>query len=339
MGSLLGIRRRLGARDVGSSGAPSSRTRNTSKVLDFVVALDHYRRGEFEDALAEAKRANLPNYMGTPILIAAAAGRLQRVTEAKAAFDGLRRNRPEYLDPEKTRSFLRRGFGRATSSTHDGWIRESQGARYRPWRRRVIGLAEPQSAIPARRCSDSQRLDRRASLYRHERREGSGLVLRWRGRRDSQCAVAGERSPCRRPRIGVLVPRQSRRPEGDRREAAGRHGARRQRAPFGRSVAHHGASFRRDERVSVVVGAIRCESQRNFRRPGGDRESRCRASRNGSDSAAQPHVVRHTENQEAYHLYLRGRHLWYSRSKGSLQRARELFEEARARIRTTCCRG
>src|SRR4029453_12277947 len=46
------------------------------------------------------------------------------------------------------------------------------------------------------------------------------------------------------------------------------------------------------------------------------------------DSAAQPHVVRHTENQEAYHLYLRGRHLWYSRFKGSLQRARELFEEA-----------
>jgi tetratricopeptide (TPR) repeat protein len=43
---------------------------------------------------------------------------------------------------------------------------------------------------------------------------------------------------------------------------------------------------------------------------------------------AQPHVVRHTENQEAYHLFLRGRHLWYSRTKGSLQRARELFEEA-----------
>jgi tetratricopeptide (TPR) repeat protein len=39
-------------------------------------------------------------------------------------------------------------------------------------------------------------------------------------------------------------------------------------------------------------------------------------------------VIRHTENQEAYHLFLRGRHLWYSRSKGSLQRARELFEEA-----------
>jgi TolB-like protein/Tfp pilus assembly protein PilF len=46
------------------------------------------------------------------------------------------------------------------------------------------------------------------------------------------------------------------------------------------------------------------------------------------DGAVQPHVIRHTENQEAYHLFLRGRHLWYSRSKGSLQRARELFEEA-----------
>ena len=46
------------------------------------------------------------------------------------------------------------------------------------------------------------------------------------------------------------------------------------------------------------------------------------------DSASQPRVVRHTENQEAYHLYLRGRHLWYSRSRASLVRARELFDEA-----------
>jgi serine/threonine protein kinase/tetratricopeptide (TPR) repeat protein len=43
---------------------------------------------------------------------------------------------------------------------------------------------------------------------------------------------------------------------------------------------------------------------------------------------AAPRVVRHTENQEAYHLYLRGRHLWYARSKGSLLRARQLFEQA-----------
>jgi TolB-like protein/Tfp pilus assembly protein PilF len=48
----------------------------------------------------------------------------------------------------------------------------------------------------------------------------------------------------------------------------------------------------------------------------------------GDESATQPHVVRHTESQEAYHLFLRGRHLWHSRTKDSLLRARELFEEA-----------
>ena len=45
-------------------------------------------------------------------------------------------------------------------------------------------------------------------------------------------------------------------------------------------------------------------------------------------SAAAPLVVRHTENQEAYHLYLRGRHYWYARSPGALQKALRYFEEA-----------
>ena len=124
---------------------------------------------------------------------------------------------------------------------------------------------------------------------------------------------------------------KGRRPESDRRKASGRHGSRRQRAPVRRSGAHHGAPLRCHERVSVVVGALRPQPERHLRRAGGDRQSRRRASLIGTlidDSAAQPQVVRHTENQEAYHLYLRGRHLWYSRSKGSLQRARELFEEA-----------
>jgi TolB-like protein/Tfp pilus assembly protein PilF len=44
-----------------------------------------------------------------------------------------------------------------------------------------------------------------------------------------------------------------------------------------------------------------------------------------------PRVVRYTESQEAYHLYLRGRHLWYARQKGALRRARTLFEEATRR--------
>jgi tetratricopeptide (TPR) repeat protein len=44
--------------------------------------------------------------------------------------------------------------------------------------------------------------------------------------------------------------------------------------------------------------------------------------------AAAPRVVRHTRDQEAYHLYLRGRHHWYARSQGALQRALHHFEQA-----------
>jgi TolB-like protein len=44
--------------------------------------------------------------------------------------------------------------------------------------------------------------------------------------------------------------------------------------------------------------------------------------------AAAPRVVRHTQNQEAYHLYLRGRHHWYARSRGALQKALGYFQQA-----------
>jgi TolB-like protein/Tfp pilus assembly protein PilF len=48
----------------------------------------------------------------------------------------------------------------------------------------------------------------------------------------------------------------------------------------------------------------------------------------GIAGGAGPHVIRHTANQEAYHLYLRGRHSWYARARAPLMRARSLFEEA-----------
>src|SRR5204862_2687935 len=38
-----------------------------------------------------------------------------------------------------------------------------------------------------------------------------------------------------------------------------------------------------------------------------------------------------TQDQEAYHLYLRGRYHWYTRTKGALEKAREYFEEAARR--------
>ncbi|HSF19365.1 MAG TPA: protein kinase [Vicinamibacteria bacterium] len=48
-------------------------------------------------------------------------------------------------------------------------------------------------------------------------------------------------------------------------------------------------------------------------------------------SADSPRIVRHTTNQEAYDLYLRGRHHWYARSKGALSKALGYFEQAAAK--------
>jgi len=42
-------------------------------------------------------------------------------------------------------------------------------------------------------------------------------------------------------------------------------------------------------------------------------------------------IVRHTHNQEAYHLYLRGRYHWYSRTKDALAKARAQYEQAVAK--------
>ena len=44
--------------------------------------------------------------------------------------------------------------------------------------------------------------------------------------------------------------------------------------------------------------------------------------------AEAPRIVRQTENQEAYLLYLRGRHHWLTRSKGALVKAMEYFQQA-----------
>ena len=44
--------------------------------------------------------------------------------------------------------------------------------------------------------------------------------------------------------------------------------------------------------------------------------------------AEAPRIVRQTENQEAYHLYLRGRYHWLNRSKGALATAMKYFQQA-----------
>ena len=77
-------------------------------ALYHTLSIDHYRRREYDDALAQMKRSTLSNFIGTPILIAAAAGQLHHLSEAKAAFDALRRTQPAYVDPEKARAYIAR---------------------------------------------------------------------------------------------------------------------------------------------------------------------------------------------------------------------------------------
>jgi serine/threonine-protein kinase len=47
-----------------------------------------------------------------------------------------------------------------------------------------------------------------------------------------------------------------------------------------------------------------------------------------SDPEQAPKVRRYTQNLDAYHLYLRGRHAWFSRYQGGLQKAIAAFEQA-----------
>ena len=65
--------------------------------------IDYYRKGEYEAALAEAKRSHLTRMVWTPIIIATAAGALGRVADAAVAFDTLRTQFPPFLDPQRVR--------------------------------------------------------------------------------------------------------------------------------------------------------------------------------------------------------------------------------------------
>ena len=58
--------------------------------------MDCYRRGEYEDALAEAQKFNYPELFWDPVMRAAALGRLERHTEAKAAVSQLLELEPNF---------------------------------------------------------------------------------------------------------------------------------------------------------------------------------------------------------------------------------------------------
>ena len=59
---------------------------------------DHYRKGEFDQALATTKRMNMPQDFWTHVTTAAACGRLGRKEEARAALEALRGLLPGYRE-------------------------------------------------------------------------------------------------------------------------------------------------------------------------------------------------------------------------------------------------
>jgi eukaryotic-like serine/threonine-protein kinase len=72
--------------------------------VHFVPFLDAYRRGDDEAALLHTKKVNIPELHVAQLARAAAAGRLARVEEARAAVDHLRHASPGLLEPAHARA-------------------------------------------------------------------------------------------------------------------------------------------------------------------------------------------------------------------------------------------
>ncbi|MBT8364270.1 MAG: hypothetical protein KJP23_06150, partial [Deltaproteobacteria bacterium] len=62
----------------------------------FAPFMDYYRRGEYENAFAEALKFNLPKVYFDPMMRAAALGQLERQGEAKTALDQLLELEPDF---------------------------------------------------------------------------------------------------------------------------------------------------------------------------------------------------------------------------------------------------
>jgi TolB-like protein len=316
--------------------------------LHHAIFLDHYRRREYEDALTDMKRANLPHHFGTLIFSAAAAGQLGRVNEARASFDGLRRHHPAYVDPDKARSFLETWIWEheIVDQMVDGFLKAKEVD------------AAPSTAAPssnARRTSvitDSGKVGAAGIIPRpnldsavQTAYSASIAVLPFMDMsaakdQDWFCDGVAEEilnalSQLKGMRVAARASAFSFRGKGDDLKAIGEK--LQVATVLDGSVRRSGDHVRITVRLSDVTNGYQLWSERYDRSMSGifdvqEEIAKAVASRlRGSlsdESLVQPHVVRHTENQEAYHLFLRGRHLWYSRFKGSLQRARELFEEA-----------
>jgi TolB-like protein/Tfp pilus assembly protein PilF len=94
--------------------------------VHYALATNHYRVGAFEQALIEAKRGSLAQYVWAPLCIGVTAGQLGLADEARAALEVIRRDHPAYIEPAAVRELwstwqwdadlvdrLLEGFGKA----------------------------------------------------------------------------------------------------------------------------------------------------------------------------------------------------------------------------------
>ena len=76
----------------------------------FLAFHDHYRKGEYEQALQAAKKINMPQLHWSSLVVAAASGQLNRQEEARTAIETLRKHNPTFLDLKYYREYAEKWF-------------------------------------------------------------------------------------------------------------------------------------------------------------------------------------------------------------------------------------
>ena len=315
-------------------------------IFHIVLFIDHYRLGKYEDALAQVKRTNMSETALSGLSLAAAAGQLGRANEALASLESLRRDHPDYLPTEKVRSIweywlrdhelierLVEGFTKAQALVQVE-PRTPSGASKKPTSGASPAIAP---ATPSATMSGTA-----------SGRSASIAVLPFSdmsATKDQEwfCDGIAEEvlnalSQLKGLRVAARTSAFSFRGKSDDLKAIGEklHVT----TVLDGSVRRSGDRVRITVQLSDVANGYQLWSERY------DRDlkdifdvqdeiakaisEKLRVTLAGDEEAA-PRVVRHTENQEAYHLYLRGRYHWYARSKGAVQKAVECYEQAIAK--------
>ena len=278
-----------------------------------IVFADHYRKGEYEEALSVAKRINASETALAPLCHAAAAGQLDRPDEARAALEGVRNHHPDHADPAKARALW--AFWLYEPALVDRLVEGFESA---------IQLAAPRSSRPTSGRATSIAVLPFTDLSAAKDQEWfcDGIAEE----------ILTALSQIKELTVAARASAFSFRGRGDDLTAIGEK--LQVTTVLDGSVRRAAERLRITVRLSDVANGYQIWSDRYDRDVKDvfdvqDEIAQAVAERLRVNLAGgAPRVARHTDNQEAYHLFLRGRHLWFARSKGSLLKARQLFEEA-----------